>query len=178
MEFWEKIESGDVLYFVSTFGRVWSSNHGIIKTPLNNARYPHFNRRINGVSKRTLVHRMMAIAFLPNPENKPTVNHKNGIRSDNRIENLEWATSSEQNQHSVTVLGRKGALNKHRRKTIFAFNDISGDNHNCIGIRELARKLNIPYQAIQTGIKKPNRRYFGWRFEVISDPGWNPKNKL
>ena len=46
------------------------------------------------------VHRLVAKAFLPNPENKKTVNHKNRVKNDNRVDNLEWATHSEQNTHS------------------------------------------------------------------------------
>lgn len=177
MEYWQSIESGDVQYCVSSMGRIWSSNKGVIKTPLNNCGYPHFNRRINGFSKRTLVHRMAALAFIPNPEGKKTVNHKNGIRSDNRVENLEWATSTEQNQHSVKVLGRRGGPNNHRKKTVVAINDATGERIEQKGIRALARYLGIPYQGIQNALKYPSRTYFNWRFELVHDPMWAPKER-
>lgn len=52
-----------------------------------------------GVRRRTYVHRLVAEAFLPNPENKPVVNHMNSDPRDNRVENLEWATYSENLLH-------------------------------------------------------------------------------
>lgn len=62
----------------------------------------------NGISHKIPLHRLLGKHFIPNPEGKPEINHKNGIRNDNRLENLEWCTSSENKFHSHRVLGHKG----------------------------------------------------------------------
>ena len=65
--------------------------------------YPVVVIRDAGATKNASVHRLVATAFLPNPENKPQVNHKNGIPTDNRVSNLEWCTAAENTQHSYST---------------------------------------------------------------------------
>lgn len=68
---------------------------------VNRKGYMYVHVSTNGISQQKAVHRLVAQTFIPNPKNKPCVNHKNTIKTDNRVENLEWVTSSENMQHAL-----------------------------------------------------------------------------
>lgn len=88
------------IYEIHSNGLVWSIGRGRYLTPPKSNNYYFRTLYNNGVMKHTAVHRLVAEAFIPNPDNKKCVNHKNGIKNDNRVENLEWATYSENTVHA------------------------------------------------------------------------------
>lgn len=93
------IKNYEGLYAVTEDGRVWSYRAQKFLKPHDNGHgYMCGELCKNGSRKPYKVHRIIAETFLDNPDNKPEVNHINGNRSDNRLENLEWATSKENNQ--------------------------------------------------------------------------------
>lgn len=118
MENWKDIDDYPD-YKISNLGRVKSLKYGreLILTPLKRNEYRDVSLTHNGKQKRIGVHVLVCKAFHVNIDNKPEVNHKDGIRSNNNADNLEWVTRAENIRHAYRVLkckvsyGKKGKFN-------------------------------------------------------------------
>lgn len=101
-ETWKPVKDFEGLYFVSSLGRVLSKRT-IRKPTLINSGYLKVSLKKDGKEYPRTVHRLVAIAFLENPINCKKVNHINGIKTDNRVCNLEWVTPSQNKIHALTT---------------------------------------------------------------------------
>lgn len=112
-EEWKGIIGFEGFYKISNVGRVESADllrphrhggkrlcKGRILKAINVHSYLYVHLRKNGIGGRRAIHRLVAQHFIPNPDNKKTVNHINGIKFDNRVINLEWATQKENVHHA------------------------------------------------------------------------------
>jgi hypothetical protein len=103
---WTKIPGYEDLYLINKKAEVFSLVSNRLLTPYRFEGYVTVGLTKNRKTLTLGLHRLIARTFIPNPLHRKEVNHKNGVRDDNRIENLEWCTRGENNLHAFRVLHR------------------------------------------------------------------------
>lgn len=183
-EIWKEIPNYEGYFEVSTLGNFRSKDR-IIKYKQSGTRnYPGKSLKVEvmqdgysrivlmkeGVKKRYMCHRLVAETYIPNPDNKPYVNHIDGNRSNNCVENLEWCTQSENERHSVDVLGKSMKGKSMKGKTApKAVRCIENDTIYK-SMSEAVRLIGKP--SCVEGLHKAinaNRLYHGYTFEFCNE---------
>lgn len=152
MEIWKWVPGFEGEYEVSNQGGIRSYVQSALPRPIKTFRRATGYRAVSlGAGYIELVHRIVAIAFIPNPLDLPYVNHKNAIKTNNRVENLEWVTQQENVQHAIRMGLRRP--NPARGETANQSNLNDGD---VLTIRKLYSKSGLSQRAIakQYGISK------------------------
>ena len=178
MEIWKDVKGYEDIYKVSNLGRVkrligYQAKKERILTQINNGSdYMGVSLCKNGKAKKLYTHRIVAESFINNPKSKDEVNHIDGNRQNNKLENLEWVTRSENHNHRYQVLKQKGVnfgktgSKNWRSKPCLKF-DLNGKLLiRYPGVMEAMRKTNINESNIRGAIKrKGTAGGFFWKYE-------------
>ena len=155
-EVWKDIEGYEGLYQVSNFGNIKSlpkvrhngrgtyiQKEKILKPSNTSTGYKKIELCKDGKRKGFKVHRLVAIAFIPNPDNKPEVNHIDGNKINNNIDNLEWVTSSENTIHAYETGLNSNKKDLDEKKIIYMYCELN------MTMQEIAKHFNVPIKSIK-----------------------------
>jgi hypothetical protein len=184
-EIWKDIPGYEGLYQISNLGRVKSLDRivtskigvkksvkgKIMKNCINGNQYSYVNLSLNKKFKSKKIHRLIAIVFIPNPENKPCVNHKDGNKLNNSIDNLEWVTMGENQKHAYDTGLKIGALKgktgykNHLSKTVMQM-DLTGNLISEFGsVNEATRMTGVNNISACCKNKRPSAGGYKWKYK-------------
>lgn len=178
MELWKSVFGFDGIYEVSNLGRIRSLDRtiypkrgkpyfvkGSVLKPQKRLDYSGVCLSNGKPYRVKLLHRIVAMAWIPNPENKPQVNHKNGNKRDNRVENLEWCTVSENSIHAIRT-GLQKILPKG--KGLFQYDEAGNQVAKYLSVLEAVRKTGLTKDQLYkylagTTTKQPGGYMWKWQ---------------
>ena len=179
MEEWKDIKGYEGIYQISNKGRVKSLNRIdsrgrkrnekiLSPTPINGG-YLHLNLYKNGKKKPYLIHRLVAEAFLPNPDNLPVVNHKDENKLNNNVENLEWCSVEYNNKYGTRqeriTKKLKGKKKAHKKILCVETGEIF------IGSQDVIDKMihNGTSSVIRNNLRGRTKKAYGYTFKYIDE---------
>jgi NUMOD4 motif/HNH endonuclease len=142
-EIWKDILGYEDKYRVSNTGKIFSIKKNIVINPEPHHGYLRIHLHKFGKRKKIKVHRLVGLAFVSNPDNKPEINHKDGNKHNNNHWNLEWTTTEENNEHALEL-----GINIHKRKLTYDDVVFIMENRN-IGCKLLSKKYNVRPEKIK-----------------------------
>lgn len=179
-EIWRNIKNEDYC-MVSNKGRVKTNDRTVIykdgrqrffkgkilTTHINPNGYYQVVIKSNGKSKTRYIHRLVAEAFVLNPEDKPYVNHIDGNKLNNHADNLEWCTPQDNSIHSYKVLKQNKPTSPGHSYPVIAVNTLLNITKRYNSVSECKRSLNISKSHIFRLIKNKRQTKDGWSFKLV-----------
>ena len=165
-EIWKDIKGYEGLYKVSNLGHIYSNYvNRNLEGSLDKYGYKVTILTNNGIHRRYLSHRLVAQAFIPNPENKPQVNHIDEDKINNRIDNLEWNTAKENMNHG-TRTERQIATQRIIQKS----RSVQCSNGNIYrSTREASRELGVDNSSLNKVLKGKRKQAGGYTFKYAEE---------
>lgn len=173
-EIWRDIKDFENAYQISNYGRVKSlgnkSNHKgeIILKQSNILGYSCVGLQKNNKAKMFKVHRLVTEAFISNHNNYPQVNHINGIKTDNNVNNLEWCNAKQNCQHAFKIGLRKSkkGIDNPRSKKVYQIDPLNNKTINIFnGLREMERETGFSRNNVAKSAKRKGTAY-GWKWKI------------
>ena len=185
-EIWKDVPGYEGIYQVSSYGRIkslkrvimrkdgkpYTQVEKILKPGTNHKGYLGCSFRKNFVAKPVIVHRLVALAFIDNPNNLPQVNHKDGNKKNNRVENLEWITNYDNMQHSI-ITGIRNVkkitdnLKKVNSRKVNQYDSNGTFIKTWNSIKDIQMELKIPNQNICQVCQGKRKRAHNYIFKYV-----------
>ncbi|MFA5528306.1 MAG: NUMOD4 domain-containing protein [Peptostreptococcales bacterium] len=167
-EIWKDIKNYENHYQISNMGNVRSlKSNKIICKRKDKDNYLLVRLFKFGKAKQYSIHRLVADAFIPNPKNKPQVNHMDGNKENNIVSNLEWVTSKENTYHAfeIGLINKDGYFKPPRKVSQYSINGVKINTYD--SLREAAKSTGISHSNISLSCRnkiKTPKKYI-WKYE-------------